>query len=509
MERFCCWLRRAVVSNRETLLAAFIVGLLTYGYAFTNKLINYDDAFFLFSKGATIESGRWALVLLSLIFPDVSMPWIYGIITVALIAVSCCVIVDIFEIQSKLSKVLLAALIVCFPSLIATFTYMFTSSSYGVAFLLAVLAVWFLKKGTKAGYCAAFGLMIFSLGIYQSYVALTAGLLVVYLIQQVLRGRESRQIWRKGTAYVMFLGASLGVYFVITKGVQFVTGRSMGSYASGQIDLSVSYIFTKLLTAYRYFLEFFTTGSNGLIPTALSRVIHICLLILSLGYLIGWVKGGARKGLGLLALLLVIFPLSVNCMYLFTKPHSVHTLVLYGFVALYVLFIVLAEHCRLSQVRLFRKWFYDLTAVILAVVVVSNVYVGNQAYLHMFLKYENCMAFYTSLVNDIRATPDFDENTKIALVGSYQLPDSYDEGFADIYKIKGVSGIQPNSYSREQFVAHFFGFDFKFATALEHEQIELLEEYLEMPLYPYHGSIKKIGDYLVVKLSPPVPKTES
>jgi hypothetical protein len=115
-------------------------------FAFTNKLMCADEVENLFLKGATIPSGRWGLEITRFIFPDVSMPWIYGIITIFFICVSCCLIIDIFSISNRALRVLVPAAIITFPSLIGTFAYIFTSASYGLAFLLSVASVYGVKR---------------------------------------------------------------------------------------------------------------------------------------------------------------------------------------------------------------------------------------------------------------------------------------------------------------------------------------------------------------------------
>ena len=90
---------------RLPFFATFLLGLLAYGYAFTNKLVNHDEVSSLFTKGATVTSGRWGLGALDSIFPNYSMPWIYGLITVLLIALSVCVLISMFRIRNRLLQV--------------------------------------------------------------------------------------------------------------------------------------------------------------------------------------------------------------------------------------------------------------------------------------------------------------------------------------------------------------------------------------------------------------------
>ena len=106
---------------RIPLVSALVFGFLAHTFAFTNKLVNHDEVQCLFSKGATVVSGRWGLGALDSVFPNVSMPWIYGVITIALLAISVCFLVSVLRIRCKWMQVLAAGLVLTFPSLTGTF----------------------------------------------------------------------------------------------------------------------------------------------------------------------------------------------------------------------------------------------------------------------------------------------------------------------------------------------------------------------------------------------------
>ena len=116
--------------NRLPFLSAVIAGLAAHGYAFGNKLLNHDEIESLFGKGATVTSGRWGLELVKILFPDWSMPWIYGLISLALIAFAACLMLKTLDIRASGLRIMLPALIVSFPSLTGNFCFMFTSSAY-------------------------------------------------------------------------------------------------------------------------------------------------------------------------------------------------------------------------------------------------------------------------------------------------------------------------------------------------------------------------------------------
>lgn len=488
------------VRNRAVLIASGLFGALAHGFAFTNKLVNHDEVASLFLKGATVESGRWGLGLLDSILPNYSMPWIYGIMSIALLAVAVVLMCDVFAIRSRLGRVLLAGLVVTFPSLTGTFGYMFTSSAYAISFLLAVGAVWLLTRECPWLQIAALCAMIASLSIYQSYIAIAAALLVLVLLRQLLAGEKLQKLLVRGVLYVLFLAASLGLYYAATQVVLRITGVRMGQYASSSVTFRLADIPARIGLAYSMFMSFFTKSTCGLVPTAFSRLLHAFLAVLAAALAIIRIAED-RKDLPRILLgaaLVAVLPLAVNCMYLITSPESIHTLVLYSFFAVYLVPLLLAEDSGPSALHTVAV---NALPVVLAAVIAVNIYAANEAYLNLYLRYENAAAFYTALISDLRQCPEFTEGTKLAIVGNYQQPDFYLEKFEDIDRITGVHGFVPDNYSNRQFLTYYMGFSIPWATGEEILQIRKTPQFESMPCYPYFGSTALFDDVFVVKLS--------
>ena len=485
--------------------ATFLFGLLAYGYAFTNKLVNHDEVSSLFAKGATVTSGRWGLGALDSIFPNYSMPWIYGLITVLLIALAVCTVISIFRIQNRLLQVLLSGSIVVFPSLIGLFGYMFTSSSFALAFFLAIFSVAMVQQRKKWPALFGLGCLVFSLSIYQSYISVAAGLLVLVLIQQLLQGEAFKTVLVRGIGFVLFLVLALGLYYLGTQVVLRLTGNTLNGYASQNLAFSLSSVMNGVILAYSSFFRFFAEGFLGLIPTAFSRMLHWVLLGASLVLIFAHAALNFKKQPAqviLLLVLLAVLPLAINCMYMITTVESIHTLVMYGFVSFYVLAVMVADHVLGSwDSRWLSNICLNAVTAVMALVIAGNIYVANQAYLHLHLRYENAAAFYTALVADIKMTPGFDANSKLAIVGDYQQPDYYFQQFEQLHAITGIYGFVPDSYSKNYFLEYYIGFPIPFASEEEIQQIQTTPEFKSMAVYPYYGSLQKIGDILVVKLS--------
>ena len=506
------WARRLGRRVREyqiPLLCCMIVGALCYMFALTNKLVNHDDVFTLFFKGGTLSLGRWGLGLLDSVFPDYSMPWINGVLTLLFMSVSVCVMLDVFRIQNKLVQSLLAGCVIAFPSLIGTMTYMFTAAPYALAFLLSVAAVAMLRRSLKTGFLPAVVLMILSLSIYQSYVAVSTGFLVLLLIRDLLYGEDVVPTVRRGLWYVGFLILSLGIYYGATMVFNRFLGTSFNSYATGNLSFDFRSIPADIVQAYVTFARCITEGFQGLLPTPFSRVVHWIFLAVSAVLLVLWAGKQSRPRTGrflLLGALLAILPLAVCCMHLFTSEDAVHTLVLYSFICIYVLGAVLAQwHLdRFSggaaALRLSRLSLHAVTGA-MAVIIAINIFVANEAYLNLYLRYENAHSFYTALVADLKQMPEFDQDTKLAVIGSYRSPDFYYENFYHTDQITGAAGFLPDNYSKERFLEYYLGLSIPFASEEEIAAIQETEEFAEMPVYPYYGSMKMFGDICVVRLS--------
>lgn len=509
IEAFSEWLIRLFRNWRIPFLASLIWGSLAYTFAFTNKLINHDEAGQLFAKGATITSGRWGLCLLDLIFPNVSMPWIYGVFTIMMIAAAICLILHLFNIRNYPIQILLAGCIMVFPSLIGVFGYMFTSSSYGLSFLLSVLAVWLICRPSKWTVLPAICCLVASLSIYQAYISVAASLLVLVLIRMLLTVEGPITVLKKGIGYVVFLITGLGLYYLATQIVLRITDVTFNAYASDNISFSPAYLLEGIRLAYVNFLRFFYWAHHRLMPTRLSRILHIFLFAAIGILLILWAGRQKRTDFARVLFLLVlvgILPLAINCMYLITSENSIHTLVLYSFISVYILAAIVADlwlpvvaSGKLPE--LIRRICMDSLAFALTVIIFINIYTANTAFLALHLRYENAYSFYTSLTAQIRQHPEFREGTRIAVIGDWQSPDFYNQHMEFTEYLIGVKGFLPSDYSAPAFLEYYIGFPAEYVSEAEAEAIRQSEAYRNMSVYPYYGSMEQIEDVIVIKLS--------
>lgn len=496
---------------RVPFFSTLIFGFLAHMFAFTNKLVNHDEIYYLFGMGATIGSGRWGLFFAAPFLPDCSLPWLNGILTVSLIAVSICLMLRMLSIKNVILQVLLSGLIISFPALTGTFCFMFTSTYYGISFLLSVLAVWLIHqaKGNRwIRILAALAASVWATGIYQAYIAITASLFVLLLIQTLLQqDADEKQLIRTGIFDVVFLACSLGCYWICCKIVWAVTGVPMNAYSQEAVTFSLSTIVQSIMDAYRYFFKYTMHLDSGLISSPLSQLIHYGMLILLCAEVLIWaVRTKKVSRILLMLFLLAMLILSINCMYIFVMPIHVHTLVLYSAVAIYLFAALLMENgllvglcsCKLAQIR---KCGYDVIIIGLTIVVISNIYSANSAYLKLHLRYENLYAFCTSTVTHLQNMPDYQQDTPVAIIGTYVEPDFYEDSFPGTNHIIGTHNLSPSSYSMDKMFEYYIGHEVSLVYIDDAKLIAQTDAAKEMPSYPANGYIQNIDGTIVIKLS--------
>lgn len=473
-------------------LSALVMGLFAHGYAFTNKLLNADETAALFSKGADITSGRWGLTVSGYIFPDASMPWIYGVISLLLLSAAACITVRIFRIKSVLLQGLLAGAITVFPAQTGTFCFMYTSAPYALAVLLTVLSVYLCTEGKLWKYIAACLLLAFALLIYQAYISIAASYFVILLILRTADGEEKiTDILKSAARYFSLLLAALVVYLAATYIVKLVGGNEYQEYevfAEGSIP-------RRIMTAYSSFVRMIFKSGFGFVPSGLSMAAHIvCGAAAVLVIVCACAKKKDTKKLVLLLALLAVYPLSVNCLYLIASVNIIHSVSQFGFVSVYVITAAAADRLMRGRALMAK----DAVIAALTLIIAGNVFFANEIYLKMYLEYENAYAFYNTLTAQAMDMPLYSRFTVLDIVGN----EHRGEFSPDRIDTKGLVGPNENLidiYTRCDFILNYLGQN----QYMYREDIIWADWFYDMPVYPDPGSIMmpEGDDRVIIKLS--------
>lgn len=120
-------------------------------------------------------------------------------------ALASILLVELFELQECASCVLLALLIVSFPTVTASFAFMFTADGYMMAFLMAVLGIyltWRYRYGIFPG-IICIGL---SIGTYQAYISVMLCILLIMFARDLLiKQKDFKSFFRNNWKYIPLL----------------------------------------------------------------------------------------------------------------------------------------------------------------------------------------------------------------------------------------------------------------------------------------------------------------
>ena len=157
-------------------------------------------------------------------------------------------LLDLFGIQNGISPYLICCLFLSNAVICATLSFRFLSVSYGIAFLLSILAVWAAFKIEKAYAAIILGALsiTLSLGIYQAYLGCTCVVALGYFLFLLsVEGYTIQTVLRKAIrcGLAIVLGGIL--YAILTNLILEITNIELSSYR-GTGNISLSNIFSEL-----------------------------------------------------------------------------------------------------------------------------------------------------------------------------------------------------------------------------------------------------------------------
>lgn len=503
--------------DRIAFLSAVVAGLATHLFMFTNKLMGRDDLLCLFVNNDMVTHGRWLLKYPSALSSTFSLPLVGGVISILALAVTSVIVARLLDIKKGWQAALVSAILVTFPSVANTFSYMFVADAFFISCAIASLAA-FLTDRAKHGALWGLALITVSMAIYQGYLCFMIPLLAMRFFMHLAGGKLSdREILKKLLEYAIAVVGGVVAYVLLTKAVLALKGLSLG--AGQGLDsmgkLALSDIPVRVYAAYLEFFEFWFRTS--MIETFRGmRYINLMFGAGTLAMLLYAAFSGAKKSplaKTLMALEIACVPLLFNAVQLLGAT-SVHWVMIYGFALIYVLAIVAYNvFCQAVAARPLKKaaWLPNASSLaVCAILIVTScawAVNANKVYFAMDLYYENCYALVNRVVYDVEHTEEYTPGMPLAVIGSFNAG-NYEPTKAGSFKSIGrQSALQSeNDYvliSGEThfraFARYFVGF---YGVAPESEKLSAAlssQAYKDMPCYPAAGSCQVIDGIMLVK----------
>ncbi|MDD6305796.1 MAG: glucosyltransferase domain-containing protein [Clostridiales bacterium] len=506
----------------DTVKAAFfgavVIGLMTHLYEFTNKLYNYDELMNTPNGyGTGAESGRWFLRILGDIFGaqfgNYSLPFVNGMLSVFLLAVSAALIANMFQMHSKLLAVALGGFFISFPAVTSTFLFMYTAVFYSVAVFFSVLAAWLVIRFPKNIVLNVLSIVLIacSLGIYQAYFSNTACLFVMSIIFICAFSKEEKtwkEVFFLALRYVLILAVGMVLYFILHKFLVAHWGLEVNSYqgldSMGQT--SVAEVFSAIKGAYLDFINLFRSDVMCLNPTTYVRKCYFLMMaswgIGALCLLFG--EKGCKVKKVFMILGFMVFPIAVYLIYIMTPNGWVYTLMAYSVVFVSIFTLIWADqfHVSFDKKEIVRKGTQWIAALTSLVMILVYIWYGNGCYMSLeYTKYHD-MSYFQTMVTQIKSLEGYNDELPLALVGNEINDATNNMGslVGGTFGLGGKSETNISAYSRNQIITKYLGFAPRFCSYEEIVALMENEEVQAMPSYPDDGSVKIVDGVIVVKI---------
>lgn len=498
------------------------VGLLCHGYMFFNKLPNFDEMGSINGYlGIATPSGRWALPFAGILNGPFSSPAINGFLCALFLIASTFIISDTLQIKSKLSTLCMGCVLISFPTITSSLTFMFTSFAYMLSLFLEVLAVWlavsditlfpkFQAANPKAFQCLKFlisaCLMATGLGIYQAYYQVACTVILIYGMQSLLSD-DLRLVWKKALKLFCLLIVSMGIYLIMAKVGCFFSGKEMSvTYGAGSVPELLANLPHALTRCYRDFASVFYSDFRGISHNLVVR------LLITVSFLIGICLYEAlllkrHKNLLLGNILLLLFPIALEVIGFTMVSRGMDTLTVYSYALILVFPFAMLSLCDFKVNPRILNFLYSCIMISSLLLTWQYAILANNVYTTMDLAKLEASSYYTTMVTQIKSLDHYSTELPLCLLGT----NSEDETLYDLsayYKgdVRGQMTCNRyiNMYSRHYFLSVFLGYDPQvinwqdFIPAADQQTCLTLQE---MPCYPAAGSIAIINDTIIVKLS--------
>lgn len=435
-------------------------------------------------------------------------PSVNFILVIIILAIISLLICDIFKIKNKKNMILISLIISTFPSLALSFSYLFMVEIYMTSLLLAVLAVWLSTKW-KYGFIPGSLCIALSLGNYQSYIAVSVSLIIIYVIKETID--KKKEILKD--ILKLFIMGILGIiiYFIILKVLLLINKTSLSNY-KGADSMGIPPIseWPKLIfRTYKHFIGYFI-GKSYFRVSIFESIIRILTIILTFILLINKITKEKfyknKTNIIIFIILIVLIPFTFNIVDFMAFKADLTSLQIYSFSSLYLLIILILDKTKPNYLN-------TILTILIIAIGIMNFTTVNKYYFKQETYYKYTENFNNRLLNKIESTEGYYYGIPIIFKGESNsnfykelntLPNTNDNitfdqslwggkyiGYADLYTYNNDKKIFT-------MINNEFGVYLNRATDEERDKIKDNIEYNNMKSYPEKYSIKIIDGILVV-----------
>lgn len=403
------------------LIASFILGMLAHGYAFFNIIFSHDSLImFQNDTEYQISLGRFLHWFIFEFRGNYYVPWLVGFIGIAFIAFTAYLIFKIFNIKENWQKILIVAVLCVNRAVIKTIeVYMHDFDIYMIALFFSTLGAYILIKNNGNFLKQSLSVIPFfiSLGLYPAYIQVGIGILMIYIILDLLKNKEKLAvILKRGFTYIFFLLIGLILYFIGTKlSIKVFNIDISNKYNSvGNIKNinNLNVILHSLKLTYTGLASFYF--KINVFNKKVMFFLNMILGISGIYFVIKLIRENKLNIRSVLTLILVFallpFGLNLSC---FLSGGISHMLMRYSMTLLYILYILLIDmysgNIRKNESnKNIIKSFKTLALILSCFVIFNNIVDANQKYYKKELAFRHSNNVFNRMIIKLEEIEDYE-----------------------------------------------------------------------------------------------------
>ncbi len=487
-----------------------------YSQLMCNQLVNAYDGLWEYTYQ---EAGKWEMSLGRWFWLYIDRfrfglsndPWT-SILTIACFVTGICLLLDIFQLEHFRVRALVTALFLSSTVVCISLSYRYMSPTFGLAFLLSILSVWFVLKEryTVLSVLAGSVSVALMMGLYQAYLGCTCLVIVGYFMWRLSTEDSVKQI---GLRFLMCAAMILagGILYIILLNIHLkIFNVALSSYNGANtysILNSIKRLPDTLKTSYTvfnlyFFKELFKTNmlqSYGIYPV----VLVLTGVLLLIGTIQIWKKSRLKAVFFLL--LAAVLPIACNAVMLIATDGGISLQMTGAFALLLPVFTCVIF--KMNWTYLFLNLLKVAMGVGLIAVLWGNIY---QVQTDQNAMYEGKTATVTmtaEILSDLADEECLDEELQYCFVGipaantMFHVTEAYSK--ANSYAKFGAGWADPGSIQKSWYGIwnYVCGVNLDIHSTEEYREALQQGNCENMPIYPEKGYIKRVGDVVIVRVS--------
>jgi hypothetical protein len=460
---------------------------------------------------------RFGLYLVQAVKGNVVSPVLSTLISSIFLGITVVLVIDILKIENKYLKYITAIIFAVAPNVSATLTFFYCSDAYMLGMLLATLAVFLIRKyESKKWIIPISGLLIaFSMGMYQTYLAVTMVLCIATLIIDTLNKKDKKEIFISIVKYVLMGIIGIILFYIISHAVVALANLTVADY-SGASSIGLQTLLdlpTLLPEAYSSFFNYYFNDEmipNTIWHTNLLYIVIFTAMLISTMYII--IKKEVYKKISntiLLVVFILIAPVCFGVIEIAAPSVDIHILMACSMIYIMPIFFKVLELLPKDKITKVLKYIVVISTLL---VIWNYIWQDNASYIAMKAMQNQTEATVTRIVTRIEQLEGYTPDTPVLFLGGLEdnaylsrsntwmeTKKVYDRSWGFIAEKSTIWWGNLDSWRK--ILYEYSGVNMNLVSEWESTEIFETEEYKSMTYYPEQDSIKMINNTVVVKLS--------